>query len=235
MSSTGTNDIRPRKVCLSYTGGKDCTLTLHHLSAHPQQYTINSLVTFTPSGPKPFLAHPQPLIKLQSSALQLPHQFLSVSAPYVDSYRSLISSLGVDALATGDILDVCDQFMDRVVKGTNVELVRPLWGRERSEMINEILNFGFEVLITCVNLEKVQEEVAKQLVGNILTRELYENVISKQEGLDESGEMGEYHSMVLNAPLFKKRIVINRGRQVVSDDGRFMYYEVLECKAVDKL
>ncbi|CAG8494682.1 3238_t:CDS:1, partial [Acaulospora colombiana] len=215
--------------------GKDCTLTLHHLFAHPQQYTVTSLVTFTPSSStKPFLAHPQHLIKLQSSALQLPHQFLPVSAPYVDSYRSLISSLGVDALATGDILDVCDRFMDRVVEGTNIGLVRPLWERDRNEMINEIFDFGFEVLITCANLEKIRKEVAKKLVGSMLTRELYENVILRQEGLDGSGEMGEYHSMVLNAPLFKKRIVINRGRQVTSDDGRFIYYEVLECRVVDK-
>ncbi|CAG8757383.1 20883_t:CDS:2 [Dentiscutata erythropus] len=217
-----------------FPGGKDCTLTLHLLSAQPEKYNIVSLITFTPVTTKPFLAHPQHLIKLQSLALALPHQFLSVTPPYVESYRSLIISCNTDVLATGDILDVCNRFMDRVVEGTDVELVRPLWERERTELIEEIFKLEFEVLISCVNLEKVEEEVARKLVGNILTRDLYENVILKQD-VDGCGEMGEYHSMVLNAPLFKKRIVIKKGKQTISEDGKFLFFEIQECEAVDKI
>ncbi|CAG8847821.1 8418_t:CDS:2, partial [Racocetra persica] len=102
-----------------------------------------------------------------------------------------------------------------------------------TELIEEIFKFEFEVLISCVNLENIKEDVARKLVGNILTRDLYENVILKQD-VDGCGEMGEYHSMVLNAPLFKKRIVIKKGKQTISEDGKFLYFEVQECELVDK-
>jgi len=193
-------------------------------------------VTFTPPNTtKPFLAHPQHLISLQAKALSLPHSFLPVTPPYVESYRSLITSQNVPYLATGDILDVCNQFMDRVVENTNVKLLRPLWERERNELMEMIFSHNdFEILISCVNLEKINEKVARELVGNILTRELYENVILKQVNVDGCGEMGEYHSMVLNAPLFKKKIVIKKGEQKLSDDEKFLYFIIDECETIDK-
>ncbi|CAG8493809.1 1939_t:CDS:2 [Funneliformis caledonium] len=232
-----TNDIEPQEVCLSFTGGKDSTLTLHLISEQTSKYKIKSLVTFTPPHTtKPFLAHPQHLIALQANALSLPHTFLPISPPYLESYRSLITSQKVPYLATGDILDVCNQFMDRVVENTDVKLLRPLWERERNELMELIFTqSNFEIIISCVNLEKIHEKVARKMVGKILTRELYEEIILKQDNVDGCGEMGEYHSMVLNAPLFKKKIVIKKAEQKLSDDEKFLYYLIDECESIDKV
>jgi diphthine-ammonia ligase len=194
------------------------------------------LITFTPpTTTKPFLAHSQQLISLQAKTLSLPHSFLPVTPPYIESYRSLIISRNVPYLATGDILDVCNQFMDRVVENTNVKLLRPLWERDRNELMNIIFSlYNFEILITCVNLSKINENVAREMVGNMLTRELYENIILKQNNVDACGEMGEYHSMVLYAPLFKKKIVVKKGEQKLSDDGNFLYFVIDDCEIIDK-
>ncbi|GBC00985.1 hypothetical protein RclHR1_04020011 [Rhizophagus clarus] len=230
-----SNDTEPKEVCLSFTGGKDSTLTLHLISAQPSEYKVTSLITFTPLiTTKPFLAHSQQLISLQAKTLSLPHSFLPVTPPYLESYRSLIITRNVPYVATGDILDVCNQFMDRVVENTNVKLLRPLWERDRNELMNLIFLNNFEVLITCVNLNKINENVARKMVGNMLTRELYENIILKQNDVDACGEMGEYHSMVLNAPLFKKKIVIKKGEQKLSDDGIFLYFMIDDCEIIDK-
>ncbi|RIA91384.1 hypothetical protein C1645_737124 [Glomus cerebriforme] len=234
-NTNDSNDTEPKEVCLSFTGGKDSTLTLHLISAQPSKYKVTSLVTFIPPiTTKPFLAHSQLLISLQAKTLSLPHSFLPVTPPYLESYRSLIVSRNVPYLATGDILDVCNRFMDRVVENTNVKLLRPLWERDRNELMNLIFSLNnFEILITCVNLEKINENVARKMVGNILTRDLYENIILKQDNVDGCGEMGEYHSMVLNAPLFKKKIVIKKGEQKLSDDGNFLYFTIDECETID--
>jgi hypothetical protein len=70
------------------------------------------LVTFVPAhSTRPFKAHPLAVVAAQARALNLPHKVFEVSEPYLESYQGHIASLreelGVDALATGDIEDVC--------------------------------------------------------------------------------------------------------------------------------
>lgn len=36
---------------------------------------------------------------------------------------------------TGDILDVCEKFMEKAVEGSGIQLVRPLWQRPRLELL----------------------------------------------------------------------------------------------------
>lgn len=77
---------------------------------------------------------------------------------YLDSYRANIRRLheqyGITALATGDILDVCNSFMPRATTGTGVELITPLWGIERPLLLELVWSYVMNPLITCVNTTK---------------------------------------------------------------------------------
>ncbi|EFJ45422.1 hypothetical protein VOLCADRAFT_105972 [Volvox carteri f. nagariensis] len=121
------------------------------------------LVTFVPAGRKQsFKAHPLEVVQLQARALGLPHAVLEISsAPtFLDSYRANINHLreqyGITALATGDILDVCNSFMPRAAAGTGVDLICPLWGIERGLLLELIWAYGMKPLITCVNVTKFE-------------------------------------------------------------------------------
>lgn len=119
------------KTAVSFTGGKDSTLVctllqkirddtwFDQLSSSMKQRLmpyveaeVTTLVTFVPANGTPFKAHSLQLIKLQADALGLPHQIMEVTAPYMESYKDNILKLkleyGIEALATGDILDVCN-------------------------------------------------------------------------------------------------------------------------------
>ncbi|CAJ0845265.1 15712_t:CDS:2 [Entrophospora sp. SA101] len=254
------DSFQEKKVCISFTGGKDSTLTLHLLSLQPN-YNITSLITFAPSKTNSstprFLSHPQDLIQLQSQCLSIPHKFIEISAPFLESYRKQISLLNVDYLATGDILDVCDGFMEKAVKETGVELLRPLWCKDRKEILEKIFELNFEILVTCVNLEKLRksivtlkisnninnidddvEKIGGMLVGKVLNRDLYQTVLKKfsdEYGMDECGEYGDFHTMTLDAPLFKKHIIIKNAHKKLSDCGNFLYYLIEDCEIVDKI
>ena len=52
--------MRPKKVAISWTGGKDCALAFYKIWKDPQ-YEIDRLITFCPPNPD-FLAHPIPLM-----------------------------------------------------------------------------------------------------------------------------------------------------------------------------
>ncbi|GIL58855.1 hypothetical protein Vafri_13818 [Volvox africanus] len=175
-----------RKAAISFTGGKD-SMTVLHLMRAPEivmeaiddtawredvreriakvtHCEVALLVTFVPAGRKQsFKAHPLEVVQLQAHALGLPHLVMEVeSAPsFLESYKANIRRLreeyGITALATGDILDVCNSFMPRAAAGTGVDLIAPLWGIERRLLLELVWAYSMSPLITCVNVTKFTE------------------------------------------------------------------------------
>ncbi|CAM9749368.1 unnamed protein product [Chrysoparadoxa australica] len=195
-----------KRALVSWTGGKDCHLAL--LECRRSEYDIVALVTFAPEATKPFLSHPIPLMKLQAEALGIPHQvqLLKTSTDgitYEEAYRQGMASLAkqhnATHLITGDILDVCSGFMPRAAAGSGLEIVRPLWQREREVMVADIHKAGMEVTISCANIELCGEELARQLVGSQLEGEAL-RLLRAHGSVDLSGEGGEYHTMVTFVP-----------------------------------
>lgn len=68
------------------------------------------------------------------------------------SISELAKAHGIEALVTGDILDVCERFMERAVEGTGVALIRPLWGRPRLELLQAMEDRGLDMVRTALRV-----------------------------------------------------------------------------------
>jgi diphthine-ammonia ligase len=58
------------------------------------------------------------------------------------------------------------------------------------------------------------------------------NILGRENGLDLCGEQGEYHTLVLDAPPFLKRIEINAYSKGIKGD--LMYMKIDHCVLLDK-
>ncbi|KAK9704350.1 hypothetical protein K7432_010249 [Basidiobolus ranarum] len=227
-----------RKAAVAFTGGKDSVFALQKAIA--EGFEVVTLVTFTPSEDKIFLAHNKELIKAQAAALGLPHRYGIIREPWLESYRDNVRVLKeeskVTVLVTGDIIDVMKtSFMERVVENTGIELWRPLWEVERPTLIQELLRNEYDILLTCANKRQCGEEGAGLLVGNQLNLNTVSKTFPKlQNVIDIGGELGEYHTMVLDAPIFNKKIKIV-GEPRTSDDGIYVYLDLKLIQLTDKL
>jgi len=197
-------------VAASWTGGKDSCLALYE--AEMIGCKIDCLVTFTPKGEK-FLAHSLILMALQAEALGLPHYAIDVEEPFDRSYESAILSIkkqrGVDTLVTGDIREVAghdsDWMVDRA-RRSGVNIIKPLWHRDSLELLSRLLSLKFKVIFSGVRKPWFTDEwLGLELSPSSMQRLLE---VSERTGLDLSGEQGEYHTMVLDCPRFKKSIQI---------------------------
>ena len=159
-----------RRAAVSFTGGKDSTLTIHLLTMPPENCdedlksrlekssgcAVELLVTFLPAGgAADFKAHPLNVMALQAEAMGIKHITMEVDAPYLDSYKNNIRRLkdefGITVLATGDMMDVSQGFMPRAVEGTGVELLTPLWEMDRQKVLDLVWYYKMCPLITCIN------------------------------------------------------------------------------------
>ena len=85
-------------------------------------------------------------------------------------------------------------------KNAGIRAGFPLWQRNRRENTEEAVNLGYKCLVKCIN--------NKLLPREYLGREIDCSMIDDMEkrGIDICGENGEYHTIVLDGPIFKKPV-----------------------------
>ena len=81
-----------------------------------------------------------------------------------------------------------------------MELLEPLYRRDTSELFHEIFSLGFKALITGVKLKYLEEK----WLGFIISKETSAAFLSKIGSVDPLGENGEFHTLVLECPLYGK-------------------------------
>jgi len=112
--------------------------------------------------------------------------------------------MGIAVGVFGDIdLEQHREWVHRVCGGVGVTPYHPLWSQERRSLLDELLREGFEATIVAVK--------KGTLDASFLGRKLTSDAIGELEtaGIDASGELGEYHTVVTNGPLFTKPLRIS--------------------------
>jgi len=196
------------RVAVLWSGGKESSLACHRVMA--QGHDVSILVTFVLND-WPYLCHPLSIMSLQSEALGIPHVALSVAEPYKEAYRHSISSLiateGIQGIITGDIwIEDHRRWMEDVCEGLGIQVIMPLWNENTNDILDAVVSNGFRAVFTCVKEPWFDTDwLGRQLDGRRIEvlKSLHERF-----GIDMCGENGEYHTMVLDGPIFKHSIRI---------------------------
>lgn len=223
-------------TAISWTGGKDCNLALLHSKRDPA-LDVRYLIVFRPED-KPFKSHPLPMMEAQADSLGL--ELLHVVIPanttdymqaYVDGMRKLRDEYGIKVIATGD-MDLVGtmerNWIERCCEQAGgMRAYLPLWMKDREECMNSMLDEGFEIIFSCVKspffdgswinrrLDGDVLQEMKEMVSRGLTEEQIEKGIKP---LDLCGERGEYHTMVVNSPFHKERVVVDLNSDPIRED-----------------
>ncbi|MGD0549770.1 MAG: diphthine--ammonia ligase [Candidatus Bathyarchaeia archaeon] len=221
-------------VAVSWTGGKDSSLALYE--AGMSGCEVSCLVTFAPRQER-FLAHPIAFMRLQAHALGLPHYVINVEKPFERGYENAISSLkeerGIDVLVTGDISEIAhhdSNWMADRGERCGVDVLRPLWHRDRLELLDKLLSLGFKMVFSCVKRPWFTEEWLGLGLSHSSLERLRE--LSERTGFDVCGEQGEYHTLVSDGPIFRKSVKIVSYSKHVEDS--IMYISIENLQLVDK-
>lgn len=103
------------------------------------------------------------------------------------------------------------EWLLNMFKDTNIEVFHPLWGYDRRTVINEFVDLGFKSIINTVNKEKL----SKKYLGRIFDKDLIKEL--EELGIDACGENGEFHTVVIDGPIFKKPLKLKENKIVEVD------------------
>lgn len=209
----------------SWSGGKDCTLA--HYLAQADGFTPKALFSMCRETKDMSRSHglPTAFLKAQSQAMGLPCVFGystwgGYEAAFVDQLK-LFKSEGIDYGVYGDMDLVPHRaWQEMVCKRADMEAVMPLWLKGREANTRQFLDLGFKAIITSIQLEKVD----RSYLGQILTHEIVDRM--KNDGIDPSGEGGEFHTAVIDGPLFSNPINIEIKGKDFEDTHGYIRYEI---------
>jgi uncharacterized protein (TIGR00290 family) len=218
-------------VLLAWSGGKDSSLTLAALRNDPACDVIGLLTTVAPAYDRISIhGVRRSILHAQAESLGLP-VFEANLTPgsgneeyelaWAASLAQARSALGpVRHIAYGDLFleDVRDF---RIAQSTRLGYTPlfPVWGRDTAGLAREFIGQGYEAWLTCVDTTQLGAEFAGRRFDAALLADLPSTV-------DPCGERGEFHTCVLDGPIFRNRIAAVPGERV-RRDGRFEFCDLV--------
>ncbi|MDM8127617.1 diphthine--ammonia ligase [Paraclostridium benzoelyticum] len=194
-----------KNFVMSFSGGKDSTLALYRMIK--KGYEPVALLTTVKKDADKSWTHGinRKLLKQVSESLSIP--LLEVECDVCEYEKefekSLIKAkeLGASICAFGDIDIEEHKYWDTErCKNAGIEASFPLWQEDREALVYEFIESGFTTIIKTINLDYLNED----LLGKKLTKNIVDEI--KNSGADACGENGEYHTFVIDGPLFKEKI-----------------------------
>jgi predicted ATP pyrophosphatase (TIGR00289 family) len=207
------------------SGGKDSMLALHRAS---EEHRIVCLVSIIPENLDSYMFHTSNLHMLDAIAfcLQLPIYKILTSGEKereVDDLTKALKVLKIDGIVIGGIESEYQRSrFQKVCDELNIELVAPLWHEKPEKIMSEITKF--DVMIVKVAAMGMDESWLGKKIDRRTVEEL--KILNRKYGVHLAGEGGEYETLVLNAPLYTKRIVVKEKR--VRWDGSSGMLDVIE-------
>jgi diphthine-ammonia ligase len=212
------------RCALMWSGGKDSALAAHR--ARRDSHEIACLVNFydEETGRVRFHATRAELIAAQADAMGVPLLQRGTTWPgFETAFRETLDTLardGIEGIVFGDIhlADVRAWYETRV-RAAGLAHVEPLWGEAPRELLEEFVATGGRAVVTCCELDKLDESWLGRVIDERFVREIVALPI------DPCGENGEYHSFAFAGPLFFRPVPHAAGER--RSDGRFVQLDLL--------
>lgn len=217
------------KTIVSWSSGKDATLTLIRLLNDPR-YQVVGLYTTYLNDEVPFQATPIAVVREQARLVGLP--LIEIALPSVfppnSIYQSLVvdglrqSGLAIEAVAFGDMF--CNgiaEYRRSYIEPAGWQCVFPLMGEPSHHLAREIIDCGIRTLVVTVDTTQLDGRYCGQWYSHAF-------IDSLPDGIDPCGEEGEFHTLVVQAPCFKGELKLSL--TAIDQQSRFYYQRYTLCE-----
>jgi len=128
---------------------------------------------------------------------------------------------GVDGGVFGDIdFNEHREWIDRVCQEVDVIPYLPLWGENQDKIMRDFIDLGFEAVVVAAKADLFGEEILGRTVDPDFIKHLEE--LKETKEITPCGEAGEYHTLVIDGPLFSQRLEILETNKVLREGRWFL-------------
>jgi diphthine-ammonia ligase len=217
--TTLTLNKNNKKVVVSWTGGKDGCFACY--KAISGGFDVSYLLSFRDKKRSGSHEINRELLSAQSQAIGIPVlqiDFISYEQEFLKAVRNLKESgAGIEGAVFGHI-ETHKNLVDRICSDLDIKLILPLWNSDSGQIIIDFIDAGFEAIVVSAKADLF----GKEWLGRKIDKEFVSDLRSFHKGLDLCGEFGEYHTFVIDGPVFKNRIRVVNSEKILKDGYWFL-------------
>ncbi len=198
------------RVVALISGGKDSMLAAHEVA---EEHDLVGILGIIPARSDSYMFHSVNLHMLDTIAhcMALPIMKIEVSGKEeveVEELAERLAGIDADAICIGGIeSEYQKKRFEKVCKRAGLKMLAPLWRRDVEEIMEKVVN-NFDAIIVSVSAMGLDESFLCRKIDEKCLEDL--RGLSKKYKIHLAGEGGEYETLVLDAPLYKRKIVVKK-------------------------
>lgn len=199
------------KIGSLFSSGKDSSYALYLM--YKQGHEISCLITLKSKNPDSYMFHSANIniASMQAKAMNIPIIEKETGGEKENELEDLKGALekakkkfNIEGIVTGALFSEYQKDrIEKICKSLGLKVFSPLWHKDPENVLKDIVSNNFEVVMTVIAAEGLD----KSLLGKRIDEKIIEK-LKKIKNISLIGEGGEYESLVLDSPMFKKKIKI---------------------------
>ncbi|MDP7115881.1 MAG: diphthine--ammonia ligase [Candidatus Woesearchaeota archaeon] len=191
-----------------------------------QNYKVNCLITIQSKNPDSYMFHTPTieLAKLQAQAMDLPLILKQTKGKKEHELKDLKAAIKeakekyqIDGIITGALYSSYQrERIEKIADQLQLKIFSPLWHLNQETYMKELLNNNFKIIMTSIAADGLDKSWLNKEITNKTINDLVK--LNKINQINVAGEGGEYETLVLDAPLFNKKIIITNS--TIKEDNK---------------
>ncbi len=200
------------KVCILFSGGKDSTYAAW--LAKKEKYDLSCLISIFSENKESYMFHTPAIemTKKQAKLMKIPLLIKKTKGKKEKELLDLkkvieeaIKKYRIEGVVSGAIESVYQASrIQRICNEQKIKCFNPLWQKNQIDLLKELIDNNFEVILSSVAAYPLD----KNWIGKKIDEKFIEEIkeLQRKYKINPAGEGGEYETLVINCPLFKKRV-----------------------------
>ena len=206
------------------SSGKDSIYAMHVMMK--QNYPISCMITLKSKNPDSFMFHTPAveLVKLQSQSIGIPLLEQETEGEKEKELADLKKALktakekyNIEGVVTGALFSNYQrERVEKICDALSLKIFSPLWHINQETLMREIIDSGFKFILTKVAAYGLDDS----WLGKEITHKDIDKLVemNKKVAINIAFEGGEAESLMIDGPIFKKRIEIKKGKKVMENE-----------------
>lgn len=226
------------RLAALFSGGKDSTFAI--MKAIEAGHSIACLITISPKRSDSYMFHYPclELTKLQAKSMGTPQIWRQSSGRKEEELADLKDVLksvakDVDGVVSGAVSSSYQKTrIDAICKDLNLVSYAPLWGMKPFDVLRQEVAAGVDAVIAAVATDALTEGWIGRTIDGQAIADLEK--LRERKEFNPQFEGGEAESFVVDCPLFRQRIVIDRYEKVWEYRTSSGYMDVKKVYVIEK-